>query len=337
MKIDIHTHIMPEQMPNWVKKFGYGEFIHLEHRNCKACMMKGDTVFRAVEENCYRSDARIKEMEETGVNIQVLSTIPVLFNYWAKPEDGLETSRFFNDHISETVDRNPDRFIGLGTVPLQDVELSIREMERCVQELKMPGLEIGTNINGMNLNDPILLPFYEAAEKLGCALFIHPWEMMGEKDMPRYWLPWLVGMPAETTRAICSLIFGGIFKKFPHLRVAFAHGGGSFPYTLGRIEHGFQVRPDLVQIDNDIHPKEYLDSFWVDSLVHDERSFHFLLETMGKDKICLGSDYPFPLGEHYPGSLIESMDFSMEEKEGLLYKNAGKWLGRDFDEKISDG
>ena len=337
MKIDIHTHIMPEQMPNWVKKFGYGEFIHLEHRNCKACMMKGDTVFRAVEENCYRSDARIKEMEETGVNIQVLSTIPVLFNYWAKPEDGLETSRFFNDHISETVDRNPDRFIGLGTVPLQDVELSIREMERCVQELKMPGLEIGTNINGMNLNDPILLPFYEAAEKLGCALFIHPWEMMGEKDMPRYWLPWLVGMPAETTRAICSLIFGGIFKKFPHLRVAFAHGGGSFPYTLGRIEHGFQVRPDLVQIDNDIHPKEYLDSFWVDSLVHDERSFHFLLETMGKDKICLGSDYPFPLGEHYPGSLIESMDFSLEEREGLLYKNAGKWLGRDFDEKISDG
>ena len=337
MKIDIHTHIMPEQMPNWVKKFGYGEFIHLEHRNCKACMMKGDTVFRAVEENCYRSEARIKEMEETGVNIQVLSTIPVLFNYWAKPEDGLETSRFFNDHISETVDRNPDRFIGLGTVPLQDVELSIREMERCVQELKMPGLEIGTNINGMNLNDPILLPFYEAAEKLGCALFIHPWEMMGEKDMPRYWLPWLVGMPAETTRAICSLIFGGIFKKFPHLRVAFAHGGGSFPYTLGRIEHGFQVRPDLVQIDNDIHPREYLDSFWVDSLVHDERSFHFLLETMGKDKICLGSDYPFPLGEHYPGSLIESMDFSLEEREGLLYKNAGKWLGRDFDEKISGG
>ena len=320
---------MPEQMPNWVKKFGYGEFIHLEHRNCKACMMKGDTVFRAVEENCYRSEARIKEMEETGVTIQVLSTIPVLFNYWAKPEDGLETSRFFNDHIAETVDKNPDRFIGLGTVPLQDVELSIREMERCVQELKMPGLEIGTNINGMNLNDPHLLPFYEAAENLGCALFIHPWEMMGEKEMPRYWLPWLVGMPAETTRAICSMIFGGIFKKFPLLRVAFAHGGGSFPYTLGRIEHGFHVRPDLVQLDNDINPRNYLDSFWVDSLVHDERSFRFLMETMGKDKICLGSDYPFPLGEHQPGALIESMDLNKEVKEGLLYNNAKQWLARD--------
>ena len=329
MKIDIHTHIMPEQMPNWVKKFGYGEFIHLEHRNCKACMMKGDTVFRAVEENCYRSEARIKEMKETGVTIQVLSTIPVLFNYWAKPEDGLETSRFFNDHIAETVDKNPDRFIGLGTVPLQDVELSIREMERCVQELKMPGLEIGTNINGMNLNDPHLLPFYEAAENLGCALFIHPWEMMGEKEMPRYWLPWLVGMPAETTRAICSMIFGGIFKKFPLLRVAFAHGGGSFPYTLGRIEHGFHVRPDLVQLDNDINPRNYLDSFWVDSLVHDERSFRFLMETMGKDKICLGSDYPFPLGEHQPGALIESMDLNKEVKEGLLYNNAKQWLARD--------
>jgi aminocarboxymuconate-semialdehyde decarboxylase len=330
MKIDIHTHIMPEQMPNWVKKFGYGEFIHLEHRNCKACMMKGDTVFRTVEENCYRSEARINEMEETGVTIQVLSTIPVLFNYWAKPEDGLETSRFFNDHISETVIRNPSRFIGLGTVPLQDVDRSIREMERCVKELKMPGLEIGTNINGMNLNDPILLPFYEAAENLGCALFIHPWEMMGEKDMPRYWLPWLVGMPAETTRAICSLIFGGIFKKFPRLRVAFAHGGGSFPYTLGRIEHGFQVRPDLVQVDNDINPRDYLDSFWVDSLVHDERSFRFLMETMGKDKICLGSDYPFPLGEHHPGSLIDSMNLESAVRDGFLYKNARKWLGDDL-------
>ena len=192
----------------------------------------------------------MKEMQETDVSMQVLSTIPVLFNYWAKAKDGLETSRFFNDHIAETVAENPKQFIGIGTVPLQDVDLAIKEMERCVQELKMPGLEIGTNINGKNLSEPEFFPFYEAAEKLGCALFIHPWEMMGEKEMQKYWLPWLVGMPAETTRAICSLIFGGVFEKFPKLRVAFAHGGGSFPYTIGRIEHGFDVRPDLVQIDN---------------------------------------------------------------------------------------
>src|SRR5688572_21690924 len=143
---------MPATMPNWTKKFGYGEFIHLEHRNCKACMMKGDKVFREVEENCFNEDVRIKEMDDTKVDMQVLSTIPVLFNYWAKPKDGNETSRFLNDHIAETVVKQPRKFIGLGTVPLQDVDLAIKEMERCVKELKMPGLEIATNINGKNLN-----------------------------------------------------------------------------------------------------------------------------------------------------------------------------------------
>lgn len=327
MKLDIHTHIMPEQMPNWVAKFGYGDFIHLEHRNCKACMMKGDKLFREVEPNCFSADVRLKEMRETNVDVQVLSTIPVLFNYWAKAADGHETSRFFNDHIAETASRNPRHFIGIGTVPLQDVDLAIREMERCVSELKMPGLEIGSNINGKNLGDESFFPFYKRAEELGCALFVHPWEMMGEQQMQKYWLPWLVGMPAETSRAICSLIFSGVFEKFPKLRIAFAHGGGSFPLTIGRIEHGFNVRPDLVAIDNPINPRNYIGKFWIDSLVHDEKAMRFILDIMGEEKICLGSDYPFPLGEHHPGSLIKSMDLSNDLKEKLLYENGMDWLG----------
>jgi aminocarboxymuconate-semialdehyde decarboxylase len=326
MKIDIHTHIMPEKMPNWTRKFGYGEFIHLEERNCKACMMKGDKVFRVVDKNTFDPVARKEECAAANVTQQVLSTIPVLFNYWAKAADALETSRFFNDHIAETVAAHPGSFIGLGTVPLQDIHLAIKEMERCITALKMPGIEIGTNVNGKNLSEPEFFPFFETAEKLGCAIFVHPWEMMGEKDMQKYWLPWLVGMPAETCRAICSLIFGGVFQKFPKLRIAFAHGGGSFPYTLGRIEHGFNVRPDLVQIDNPINPREYLGKFWLDSLVHDAPAFHFLLQAAGEDRICLGSDYPFPLGEHHPGELIESLRLKKETEEKLLYKNALDWL-----------
>ena len=326
MKIDIHTHIMPSTMPDWTKKFGYGEFIHLEHNNCQACMMKGDKLFRVVEENCFKEELRVKEMNETEVNMQVLSTIPVLFNYWARPDDGLETSRFFNDHIAETVAKEPTRFTGLGTVPLQDVDLAIKEMERCVKGLEIPGLEIGTNINGKNLSEKEFFPFYDAAEKLGCSLFVHPWEMMGEKDMQKYWLPWLVGMPAETSRAICSMIFGGVFSTFPKLRVAFAHGGGSFPFTIGRIEHGFDVRPDLVAVDNNINPRDHLGKFWVDSLVHDKKAFHYLLEVMGEDKICLGSDYPFPLGEKEPGKLIEKIKLGKKIEKKLFYKNAMEWL-----------
>ncbi len=314
-------------MPNWVQKFGYGEFIHLEHRSCKACMMKGDKLFREVEDNCFDATVRLKEMDETDVTIQVLSTIPVLFNYWAKPKDGLETSRFFNDHIADTVVLNPRRFIGIGTVPLQDIELAIKEMERCVTELKMPGLEIGSNINEDNLSDKKFFPFYKRAEELGCALFIHPWQMMGEQQMQKYWLPWLVGMPAETSRAICSMIFGGVLEAFPKLRVAFAHGGGSFPITVGRIEHGFKVRPDLVAVDNETNPKDYIDKFWIDSLVHDAKAMNYIIDIMGEDKICLGSDYPFPLGEHHPGKLIAEMGFDNGLNEKLLFKNAKDWLG----------
>ena len=330
VKIDIHTHIMPDKMPNWVQQFGYGDFIHLEHRNCRACMMKGDKLFREVEENCFDAGVRIREMEETSITVQVLSTIPVLFNYWARPKDGLETSRFFNDHIATTVAKAPRRFIGLGTVPLQDIELSIGEMERCYKQLNLPGLEIGSNINGINLNDERFFPFYAEAEKLGCALFVHPWEMMGEQQMQKYWLPWLVGMPAETSRAICSMIFGGVFSRFPKLRIAFAHGGGSFPITIGRIEHGFKVRPDLVATDNEENPRDHIGKFWIDSLVHDKKAMSYILDVIGENKICLGSDYPFPLGEHYPGKLIEEMALDAGMQEKLLFRNAMDWLNISF-------
>ena len=313
-------------MPNWTKKFGYGDFIHIEHRNCKACMMKGDTFFREVEENCFEVSSRQKDMEATGVTHQVLSTIPVLFNYWAKATDGLETSRFLNDHLADAVAKNPKEFSGLGTVPLQDVDLAIGEMERCKNELGLVGLEIGTNINGDNLSEKKFLPLFKRAEELNVPIFVHPWEMMGEDQMQKYWLPWLVGMPAETSRAICSLIFGGVMKAFPTLRFSFAHGGGSFPATIGRVEHGYNVRPDLVQIDNEINPRDFLGKFWIDSLVHDVDALHYIIKIIGEDKICLGSDYPFPLGEHHPGKLIEEVISHEKLKENLLFKNAHKWL-----------
>lgn len=327
-KIDIHTHIMPENIPNWFEKFGYGEFIRLEHHKpCCARMIKGDKVFREIEQNCWDPGVRMKEMDMTEVGVQVLSTIPVLFNYWAKPEHGYETARFFNDHIAQCAALYPKRFIGIGTVPLQDIDLSIKEMERCVKELKMPGLEIGSNINKKNLSDSYFNPFWEAAEALGCCLFVHPWEMMGEDEMMKYWLPWLVGMPAETARAISSMIFGGVLERYPRLRVAFAHGGGSFPFTIGRIEHGFNVRPDLCAVDNDKNPRDYLGRFWIDALVHDAKALDYITDVIGSKKICMGSDYPFPLGEHHPGKLIESMSsFSQSVKDDMLFNNALDWM-----------
>lgn len=329
--IDIHTHIMPARMPRWAEKFGYGGFIHLDHHKpCCARMMQDDKFFREIQDNCWDGEPRLRDCGAHGVDVQVLSTIPVLFHYWAQPAHALETSRFLNDHIASVADRWPDRFIGLGTVPLQDPELACREAERCMGELGMAGLEIGSHVNDWNLDAPELYPFYATCERLGVALFVHPWDMMGKERMPKYWLPWLVGMPAETSLAICSMIFGGIFEKFPRLRVAFAHGGGSFPATLGRIEHGFKVRPDLVAVDNPVNPRDYLGRFWLDSLVHDPAMLRMIVDLVGREKVALGTDYPFPLGELEPGRLIREVpDWDDETRAWLLEKSALAWLGRD--------
>jgi aminocarboxymuconate-semialdehyde decarboxylase len=335
LKIDAHTHIMPEKMPRFADKFGYSGFIHLDHHKpCCARMMKDDRFFREVQSNCWDPEVRMKESEHFQVDVQVLSTIPVLFSYWARPKDTLEVSRFLNDHIAEVVERYPDRFIGLGTLPMQAPDLAIKELERCVNTLGLAGIEIGSHINDLNLDDEKLFPIFEAAEALGAAVFVHPWDMMGKEKMEKYWLPWLVGMPAETSLAITSMIFGGVFERLPNLRVAFAHGGGSFPATIGRIEHGFNVRPDLCAVDNPVNPKEYLGKFYLDSLVHDPVMLQYIIDLMGPDKIALGTDYPFPLGELNPGALIESMDFDDATKELLLSGSALNWLNLDKEKFI---
>jgi aminocarboxymuconate-semialdehyde decarboxylase len=217
---------------------------------------------------------------------------------------------------------------------MQNTDMAISEMERCVNELKFPGIEIGSNINGENLSIEKIQPIFEHAEKIGCSIFVHPWEMMGQENMEKYWLPWLVGMPAETSRAICSIIFGGVLDKFPDLKFAFSHGGGAFYFTIGRIDHGYKVRPDLCAIDNDKLPSSYLKHFYVDSLVHDEKAMSFLLDKMGPEQIALGSDYPFPLGELYPGKLIEEMDLSNSIKQRILAGTALEWLGLNESEYI---
>lgn len=331
MKIDIHTHILPENWPDLREKYGYGGWVQLDHyKPCCAKMMIDGKVFREIQSNCWDPTERLNDCNVNGVDVQVLSTVPVMFNYWAKPQDTLDLSKFLNDHIAEVVSEFPDRFIGLGTLPMQSPELAVRELERCVKELGLAGIEIGTHINDWNLDDKKIMPVFEAASELGASVFVHPWDMMGKDRMPKYWLPWLVGMPAETSLAICSMIFGGIFEKLPNLKVCFAHGGGSFPFTIGRIEHGFNVRPDLVAVDNKINPREYLGRFYLDSLVHDEMALEYLIRVIGEDMITMGSDYPFPLGEHRPGNLIESMiELNNVQKEKILWKNAVNFLGVD--------
>jgi aminocarboxymuconate-semialdehyde decarboxylase len=199
-----------------------------------------------------------------------------------------------------------------------------------VGELGLAGVQIGTHVQGANLDHPDLFAVFRRAAELGAAVFVHPWDMLARERMSRYWLEWLVGMPTETCLAICSLIFGGVLERLPALRVAFAHGGGSFAGSLGRIEQGFRVRPDLCARTNPVEPRRYLDRLYVDSLVHDATVLRQLLGLVGARRVALGTDYPFPLGEDPPGLLIDSLpELSAEDRARLLAGTALEWLGLD--------
>ena len=326
LKIDIHTHILPKNWPNLKERYGYGGFVQLEHcSGCSRMLIDGEH-FRDVTKNCWDPNTRIEECDKTEVDVQVLSTVPVMFSYWAKPKDTADLSMILNDHIADLVTEFPKRFIGLGTLPMQDADLSIKELTRLKEIKGIAGVQIGSHINGWNLDDSRIFPILEAAQDLDLSVFVHPWQMLGSDRMNLYWLPWLVGMPAETALSICSLIFGGVFEKLPNLRIAFAHGGGAFPSIIGRLEHGYNVRPDIVATHNKHNPRDYIGKFYLDSLVHEPSVLRYMIDLFGADCIALGSDYPFPLGEEIPGEMIKNMNLDRNTVSALYADTALKWL-----------
>ena len=325
MKIDIHTHILPKEWPDLKKKFGYGGWIQMEVDGEKGTMVRDDGFkFRSVDQRVWSPDARIQDMERTGkssissimirclpgvpgVDFQVLSTVPVMFNYWAKAKDTLTVDRILNDHMASLCHKHPHKFMSMGTIPLQDPELSVEEMKRCKHDLKMNGIMIGTHVNDeINLSDRFFDPIFQTAVDHDIPLFIHPWGMRTNGRHKQYWLPWLTGMMYETSTCLYSMMFGGTFERYPMLKVCFAHGAGSVPYTVERASHCHHVYPDDMQMDNPELPSKYLKSgnIFADTILHSEKSLKLASDVLGDDHLILGSDYPFLLGEQTPGEMI---------------------------------
>ena len=327
LKIDSHAHVLPQDWPNLAEKYGDDRFPVIVHTDGHHRIYKDGKFFREIWPNTWDADVRIADYAKFDVQVQVISTVPVLFSYWAKPHQALELHRHLNDHTAEVCRSRPRNYAGIGTVPLQSPTLAIQEMERCIEQLGLQGVQVGSHVENFNLDAPELFPFFEAAADLGAAILVHPWDMMGRESMPKYWLPWLVGMPAEQSRAACCLIFGGVLERLPDLRVCLAHGGGSFPYTIGRIEHGFRMRPDLVATDNARNPREYFPRLFFDSCVHDPQALRYLIDVVGPERVMLGTDYPFPLGEQSPGSGIAALNLPDLEQKRVFHGSALDWLG----------
>ncbi|MHB8217595.1 MAG: tryptophan 2,3-dioxygenase family protein [Candidatus Sulfotelmatobacter sp.] len=324
--IDIHNHFFPRSWPDLAARYGTPNWPWIRHTEAgKADIMVGDRFFRHIYSACWDAEVRLQEMDRDGVDVQVMSATPVLFAYERPVEHALDCARLFNDAALELCSHGKGRLKSLCQVPLQDIDAACKELSRCMRSGHL-GVQIGNHVGSKNLDDVGIVTFLHHCANEGAAVLVHPWEMFGQERMPRYMMPWTVGMPAETQLSIVSMILSGAFDRLPNtLRICFAHGGGSFAFLLGRLENAWHHHP-VAHGDSQHPPSRYLNRFHVDSAVFDQATLQFLVGTMGTNHVMLGSDYPFPLGEERVGSLIRQSNLPRDAKAKLLSTNAMRFL-----------
>jgi aminocarboxymuconate-semialdehyde decarboxylase len=325
--IDIHSHFFPEAWPDLEAKFGGGDWPSISHLgDGKAQILFGGKPFRPVYAACWDAAIRLEEMDRDQIDMQILCATPVLFAY-AKPADqAAEVARIFNDAALELCARGQGRLKALCQVPLQDTDYACAELDRAMDDGHL-GVQIGNHVGLKNLDDASIVTFLTHCADKNAAVLVHPWDLMAQERMPKYMLPWLVGMPAETQLSILSLILSGAFERLPKsLKLCFAHGGGSFAYLLGRVDNAWKHR-DIVREDCPHPPSHYVDRFSVDSAVFDDGALALLAQVMGAERIMLGSDYPFPLGEQEIGSLVRgTSNLDDSDKNLVLGGNAAAFF-----------
>src|SRR5207302_213969 len=287
--IDVHTHVVPKGWPD----LGAGwPWLRIDSER-QAMIMVGQTEFRPVGAECWEPAIRLGDMDADGVDAQVISPTPVFFGYDRPAGEAVKVARIFNDLMLELAS---DRLIPFCQVPLQDPDAACAELDRCLAAGHR-GVEIGNHVGDRDLDDEGVVTFLQHCAAAGAPVFVHPWDMPEGPRLNRWMARWLTGMPAETHLSILAMILGGVFDRVPDtLRVCFAHGGGSFPFWLGRADNAWHRRGDLVRGRSERPPSHYVDRLFVDTVVFDPAALRLLVDTVGEDQIVVGSDYPYPLG-----------------------------------------
>ena len=271
-------------------------------------------------------DERLADMDRMGVDIQVLSPSPTQYYYWASEELAEVVCRTQNENIATLCDAHPQQLRGLGTVALQHPELAVKQLRHLVKDLGLQGVEISSNVNGMDLSAPLLDSFWAEASRLECVVFLHPLgTSLGERLNTHYFSN-IIGQPLETTIALSQLIFDGVFDRHERLRVIAAHGGGFLPSYIGRADHGSHVRPEAGGMKKS--PSDYLRQIWFDTVVYDPRVLRHLIDTVGVSQLVVGTDYPFDMGSYNVHELVRSIpDITDDECAQILGLNAAELLG----------
>ena len=313
--IDVHAHVFVPEAEDVIRTSvpNLGDVMKVMTFSNAASDAITANMLQAVSCKLTSPEERVKDMEASVVDMQVISPAPNQYYYFAPPEIGLRTSRLINDRIAQIVHADPAHFMGLGTVPMQDPALALAELRRCVLELGLRGVEINTHVNGAELASPRYEEFFACAAETGATLFIHPLGFTHGHRLCDHYLNNIVGNPLETTIALGHLIFGGTFERNSRLRILAAHGGGFLPSYSGRMDHAFAVRSDCRHKISK-RPSHYLKQVWVDSLVYDPGHLEALVKSQGADKVCLGTDYPYDMSDPHPHAIVACLDEEVRRK-----------------------
>jgi aminocarboxymuconate-semialdehyde decarboxylase len=306
MILDVHTHYIPPAYLDLVREKGNPWGRHRAVLPSGAPALFGDNRLIPMLEGFHDVDVKLADMKSQGVERHVVSPPPFLFHYDLPPAEGLEVSRLLNDEAHALEISHPESFTAMATVPLQDPEAAAEELGRAVTRLGMRSVEIGASAGERELDDPALAPFWEAAERHGALVLIHPIRPPGRERMGDFYLFNLIGFLVETTLAAARMIFAGVFDRYPDLRVCLSHAGGMALWIQGRLDHGWRELPPCQGIIQS-PPSEYLRRMYFDTIAHRPEALRYVADTVGADRILMGTDYPFAVADFDPLGTVEKI------------------------------
>ena len=328
MNVDIHAHYVPADSLRVASEIGqrHGLAFGKNEHGRDVVMRDGKIYLTQPKAEFSDLDLRLSIMDSQGIDMQALSPASSYFFYWMAADESLEYARWLNERLADATAKHPKRFVALGSVPLQEPAKAVLEMERAVSKLGLRGVEVASNINGRYLDDPGFLPFWEAAQALDALIFVHPNQVVGADRMRDYNLANLIGNPTDSSLAFAKLIFGGVLERYPRLKFLVAHAGGFLPYTWGRLDRGYRIQNSTSSMISK-PPSEYVKLLHFDTITHSVMALEYLVANFGADKVLLGSDYPYDMGDPEPVQSLHRTKIGANDLAAISHTNAQRLLG----------